>query len=120
MITWVFLHKDTGEEVGITMTMDRALWFIKSGVNPMTAPIEGLRFSLKACLEVNPDLEGFDPKEIRSISIIRLKEKIKSFKNIKDVEQYLVDDLKKYGYICIQRQRKGFRAEVIKCQGQTS
>jgi len=76
------------------------------------ASIEGLKLNYQGVIREFPDLEHNQNWSEEAMK--RFKQKIKSCKNEEEVADYLIDDLKKYGYIPYLKQKKGFRPEVIK------
>jgi len=76
------------------------------------ATIEGIKLSEAGAIREFPDLKG--NKEWRKIVIERFKEKIKAMKTEEEISKYIINDLKKYGYVPMYKKRKGFRPEKIK------
>ena len=66
----------------------------------------------KGTIKEFPDLKNND--NWKKIARERFKEKIKSFNSEEDIADYLINDLKKVGYVPLLKQKKGFRMEVIK------
>ena len=73
--------------------------------------IEGLQLDYSGAIKEFPDLK--DKKEWREITIERFKEKIKSLKTENERVEYIIEDLRKHGYIPKLKQRKGHRPERI-------
>ena len=78
----------------------------------MAAPIEGLRLDYNGTILEFPDLK--DDEDWRKKAIERFKEKIKSLPTESKRIDYVIDDLKKWGYIPLYKIRKGFRPTKIK------
>lgn len=76
------------------------------------AEIDGLKLSQSGVIKEFPDLK--DDKDWRKKAIERFKWKIKDMSCEEEIYEYLVNDLKKYGYIPRIKQRVGFRPERIK------
>ena len=75
-------------------------------------PIDSLFFDKKGTFIEFPDLK--DNQNWREIALMRLKDKLKSFKTEEAKMNYIIEELKGKGYIPQVKQRKGFRTEVIK------
>ena len=104
MIGAVFKYMEEVIEVRI---MSNSLWFRINGTTGGFAPIEGIQISKEGAMKENPDLK--DNPRWREISIQRLKEKINSFNTEKERMNYVINDLKKIGYIPLVMQQEGFR-----------
>ena len=76
------------------------------------ATIEGLKISQEGTIKEFPDLK--DNPEWRSIAIQRFKEHISSLAGETEIAEYLITDLKKWGYIPRKIYKQGFRAVDIK------
>jgi len=98
-----------GDIINIMIT-DNNLMFMDAGGSMTT--IEGLKLNKSGVLKEHPDLE--DNPEWRKVAIERLKKHIKSFSTESEVIEYVKEDLKKFGYEPLFKQRAGFRAEKIK------
>jgi len=72
-------------------------------------PIEGLSLSKEGILKEHPDLKGKPDGEIRQEAIKRFKKHIKKLKENQKIRDYIIEDLKKHGFVLISEQRKGFR-----------
>ena len=75
------------------------------------APIEGLHLDYAGVCREFPDLET--NKEWRKIAIERFKEKIKTMKDEEERMEYIMNDLKKYGYVPRYYQKQGFRPRKL-------
>jgi|25_taG_2_1085351.scaffolds.fasta_scaffold49445_3 uncharacterized protein (UPF0128 family) len=75
--------------------------------------IDGLKFSVAGVLKQFPDLEDKENQEILKIGKERFKDHIRGMKSEEEIKNYLIEDLKKHGYMAMFYQRKGFRP--IKC-----
>ena len=71
------------------------------------APIEGLRLDKKGVEKEFPDLK--DKENWREEAIKRFKEKLKTMETEEQRIDYIIDDLKKYGYIPRYKQKQGSR-----------
>lgn len=83
----------------------------KVGANPMMAPIEGLQLSRSGVVKEFPELENSDNWRLDAIA--KFKDKIRDLDNELLITQYVIDDLSKWGYIPIYKQRAGFRIEQL-------
>ena len=72
------------------------------------ASIDGLKLDYAGVCREFPDLELSE--KWREEAIQRFKKKIKEIKTEKEIALYLIDDLKKYGYIPRKMQVSGHRA----------
>jgi len=86
--------------------------FGNTSFGAVTANIDGLRLSYEGVCREHPDLELNENWHEEAIK--RFKEKIKSYKTEEEIVQYLIEDLKNYGYIPEQMQRKGHRPVKLK------
>lgn len=75
------------------------------------ASIEGLKLDYQGVINEFPELTNRDDWKAEAIK--RFKEKIKSFKTENEKANYIIEDLKKYGYVPEFKQKKGFRRERI-------
>jgi len=76
------------------------------------APIEGLQLNRPGVIKEFPDLK--DDDEWRKKAIERFKQHIKSFNTENERINYVIEDLRKYGYAPLFKRRNGFRPEKIK------
>lgn len=75
------------------------------------ATIEGLQLSKEGAIKEFPELK--DRTDWREEAIRRFKDTIEQLPSEEDIAQYIINDLKKYGYIPKLKQRQGFRIEKI-------
>ncbi|HEC39990.1 hypothetical protein LCGC14_0509550 [marine sediment metagenome] len=73
--------------------------------------IDGLQLNHEGVIKEFPDLK--EDKEWRKKTIERFKEKISGFKTEQQRVNYIIEDLRKYGYIPEQKQIGGFRPKKI-------
>ena len=71
------------------------------------APIDALRLDKKGVIKEHPDLK--DNEDWRKEAIKRFKEKMKDYNNEKERMEYIINDLKKFGYKPLVIQKAGFR-----------
>lgn len=98
-----------GEMIEIRVDKNRV--YFRRAATPW-ATIEGLKLSKTGVIKEFPDLSLSD--NWREIAINRFKEKIKSFKTEEEKVDYVIDDLRKHGYIPKAMQKQGFRVKKIK------
>lgn len=83
------------------------LYFRTSTYGSQFVPLESLKIDKEGALKDNPDLR--DDVEWRIKAINRLKEKVKSMRTDKGRANYIVEDLKRYGYVPLYMQEEGHR-----------
>ncbi len=76
------------------------------------ANIDGLKLNYLGVCKEHPDLKG--DKEWKEKSIKRFKTKINKMANEDDIANYLINDLRKYGYVPKLKQKRGFRPRIIR------
>lgn len=99
-----------GQKKGIEVEGDRVVFFDFQTL--LKSEIDGLQLSYEGVIKEHPDLK--ENPEWRRIAIERFKNHIKSFKTEEERVDYLIEDLRKWGYIPLYKQKKGFRSEKIK------
>lgn len=87
------------------------VYFRSSNYGSMWAPIEGLKLNYEGAVREFPDLEGNPNWQVETI--IRFKDKIREFRTEDEKISYIIEDLKKHGYIPKIKQRQGFRPERL-------
>ncbi len=85
--------------------------FSNSSFGAVETDISGLKLNHEGVIKEFPDLKDND--NWKSKAIERFKKHIGLFKTEEEKANYIVEDLKKHGYIAKHKQRKGFRKEVI-------
>jgi len=104
------LFRQTTESIVIRIQNNKEIVFAKvQGELLQFSSIEGLKLSLTGILKQFPDLEGKPKEEIRKEAIKRFKDHIQSLKTEKEIIEYIVNDLKKYGFEPQMIHKKGFR-----------
>ncbi len=73
--------------------------------------IDGLQLSHEGVIKEFPDLK--EDKEWRKKVIERFKEKISNFNTEQERANYIIEDLRKHGYVPEQKQIGGFRPKKI-------
>jgi len=77
----------------------------------VTTTIDGLKLNHEGVIKEHPDLKA-EPNW-RELAIERFKQHVRSLKSEDAIVSYLIEDLRKYGYIPKLKKKKGFRGEVI-------
>ncbi|HDK42725.1 MAG TPA: hypothetical protein ENG87_05055 [Candidatus Pacearchaeota archaeon] len=79
------------------------------------ADIDGIKLNKVGVLKEFPDLK--DSKDWQIIARKRFKDKIKTMKTERERVDYIIEDLTKFGYKWLYKQRAGFRPEKNKNGG---
>lgn len=75
--------------------------------------IDGLKLDDAGIIKEFPELKELDRLERKIEAIRRFKEKLKGFKTEDERMNYVIEDLKKYGYVPLYQQKKGFRPKKL-------
>lgn len=75
-------------------------------------PIENLQLDKKGVIREFPDLRY--KENWREEATKRFKEKMKTFKTEEERVEYIIEDLKQFGYVPLYSQKKGFRIKKFK------
>ena len=86
--------------------------FANTSFGGQKTTIEGLQLSHQGVIKEFPDLAKSE--NWRKEASFRFNEKVKSFDSEQEVADYLIQDLRKFGYIPEKIQKGGFRIEKIK------
>lgn len=86
-------------------------YFRSSRYGGIFSPIEGLKLNKSGCLKEHPDLK--DREDWKEETIKRFKKKMNNYKTEEEQINYVMTDLKKYGYKPIAMQKSGFRMKKI-------
>jgi len=100
-----------GNDVVFVRIDNANILFGNTSQGAMIAPLQFLKLSKAGVIKEHPDLEN-NP-DWQKEAVRRFKEKIISLPNEKARGDYIIEDLKKHGYIPKFRQKKGFRVEKI-------
>ena len=84
-----------------------SILFGNTAYGAMMASIDGMKLSQTGVIKEFPDLK--DSPLWREEAIYRFKQKIKDMSGEEEISKYIIEDLKKYGYIPLYKQRAGFR-----------
>ncbi len=109
MITILF--EFASEKILVTIKGNN-IFFSSTDQGAIQSTIDGLKLDYSGVIKEFPDLEGKD--NWREETIKRFKKKIKELRTEQDRADYIIYDLKKFGYVAEQIQKGGFRPEKIK------
>lgn len=101
-----------GPEIVIARVVGRTVYLGSQRNGAMLATIDGMKLSRAGVEREFPDLKGKD--NWREEAIKRFKEKLKTFSSEDEVANYVIEDLRKFGYTPKYKQKAGFRPERIK------
>jgi hypothetical protein len=96
-----------GSEILEVRIVGNILLFRNSETNNNFYPIDSLKLDRQGVLNEFPDLK--DNANWRTEAISRFKSKMKEFPTEKEASDYVIGDLKKYGYTPKYLQQQGFR-----------
>ena len=96
-----------GNEVVFIRVNGNSLSFKTESYGSQFVPIEALKFSKEGVIKEFPDLET--EKAWQQIAVERFKENLKRYKTESAKIKYIIDDLKKYGYVLKGTQKQGER-----------
>lgn len=99
------------EKVLVTINGNQ-IYFSSTAFGSVKAPIEGLKLDYEGVCREFPDLELKENWEQEAIK--RFKNKIASFNTEEEKADYIIEDLRKVGYIPEQKEKEGFRPRRIK------
>lgn len=88
------------------------IYFSSTSFGATKAPIDGINISKEGVIREFPDLK--EDKDWKCKAIGRFKNHIESLKTEKERVDYIIKDLKKFGYILEQKQKEGFRPIKVK------
>ena len=101
-----------GTEIIMVRIRGNHVTFVNSAMGAVESTIDGLKLSRAGVIKEFPDLK--DSPDWNTEAIIRFKNKIKEMKTEEEIVDYIIEDLRKFGYIPKFKQKAGFRREVIK------
>ena len=100
-----------GESVVLVKIKGRQVLFGHNLQGAILAPLKNMQLNKNGVLKEFPDLVGRD--DWREVACERFQEHIARMKSEEDIAHYVIDDLRKYGYIPKMIQRAGFRPRPI-------
>ena len=101
-----------GTEIVMVRINGNRVSFCSSSNGAVEATIDGIKLSKAGVIKEFPDLKDRDDWKGEAIS--RFKEKIYAFTSEEAVAEYIIEDLKKFGYVPKFKQKQGFRRVAIK------
>ncbi|KKN22713.1 hypothetical protein LCGC14_0912150 [marine sediment metagenome] len=108
MIELIFHY---GTEIVLIKIEGNKVTFSNSAYGAVYGSIENLKLSYDGVVKEHPDLETNE--DWRGEAIKRFKEKVKSFDTEEETASYIIEDLRKHGYLPKYKQKQGHRREVI-------
>lgn len=100
-----------GTEIVLVRVEGHSVMFASSSSGNKFSDISGMKLDKSGVIKEFPDLK--DDEQWRQKAIERFKSKIKMMKTEDVIVDYVRDDLKKYGYKPMYKQRAGFRRERL-------
>lgn len=100
-----------GNELVEVRIIDNECFFRTNRFGSQFVTIEGLQLDKRGVVNEHPDLKNDVDWRIKAIE--RFKIKLKEFRTERSKMNYVVDDLKRYGYVPVYEQRKGFRPRKL-------
>ena len=100
-----------GGEVIFIRINNHDIRFSNSTYGTYLVPIDGLNLNHAGVVKEFPDLDLRD--DWKEEAIKRFKEKISKMESEEQISNYIIEDLKKYGYVPKYKQRVGFRKEIL-------
>ena len=101
-----------GTEIVMVRIRGNHVTFCTSTNGNVEATIEGIKLSKAGVIKEFPDLKDRDDWKVEAIN--RFKDKIRAFTTEEAVAEYVIEDLKKFGYVPKFKQKQGFRRMAIK------
>lgn len=102
---------DFGGEIIEVRIEGNTCFFRNKQFGGMFSPLEGLKLDYRGVCREFPDLETKD--NWREEAIKRFKDKIKNMKTEKERMEYIINDLKKFGYVPLYMQEDGQRTKKL-------
>lgn len=109
MIDLIFYY---GTEIVLVRILNGNVQFASSESRNRMSTIDGLRISKEGAIKEFPDL--ITREDWKEEAIKRFKDKISQMSSEEEICDYIINDLKKYGYTPKFKQKEGFRREAIK------
>lgn len=100
-----------GTEIVIARIDGHSVMLGSSSHGAMLAPIDGLKLNRDGVIKEFPDLK--DNPEWNAVAIERFKKHLYSLKSEDKIADYVISDLRKFGYQPKYKQKAGFRPEII-------
>lgn len=100
-----------GPEVVETRVTGSSVLFRSSTFGSQFVTIDNLYLSKEGVIKEHPDLENDPLWKVKAIE--RFKDEMKKIGNENKIAEYIINDLKKYGYIPMYKQKIGHRVERL-------
>jgi hypothetical protein len=100
-----------GTDIVMVRIREHNITFVNSAMGAVESTIEGLKLSKSGAIKEYPDLKDRD--DWKEESIKRFKAKIFELNDEEAIAEYIIMDLKKYGYVPKWKQKQGFRRVKI-------
>ena len=100
-----------GTDIVMVRIRGHSVTFVNSVYGALEAPIDGIKLNQAGVIKEHPDL--IDRADWKEEAIKRFKECIYVLKNEESIAEYIIQDLKKYGYVPKWKQKAGFRRVKI-------
>ncbi len=100
-----------GQEV-VEVRIDNKNVFFRTGKNRQWATIDGIKLDKSGVIREFPDLK--DKEDWQKIARERFKDKIKKMDTEDERINYVIEDLRKFGYKPLSKQKTGHRPQKIK------
>ena len=101
-----------GTEIVFVRVSGNSISFSTSSQREVMSTIEGMKLDYNGTIKEFPDLKDND--NWRTEAIKRFKVKIKNMKSEDEVNEYIINDLRKFGYAPIKTMKFGSRWRNIK------
>ena len=101
-----------GSELILVVVNGNNVSFGNTAYGGQMSTIDGLKLSKSGVIKEFPDLS--DNNDWRIEAIKRFKEKIRSLEGEEKVCEYVISDLRKFGYVPFKKKKQGYRSEGIK------
>lgn len=99
-----------GSEI-VEVRIDKSMIYFRTSQFMNFSTIDGLKLNRSGVIKEFPDLAN--DENWKQIAIQRFKDKIKSMETEEQISNYILEDLKKFGYVPLYKQKQGYRREKI-------
>jgi hypothetical protein len=104
-----------GNEMILVRILNRNITFATAQTNfQHFVPIDCLRLSKDGILKEHPDLKNLSDGKIRQEGLKRFKEHINNLGGEEKIKDYVVEELRKSGYVLKIIKKEGFRPIKVK------
>lgn len=109
------LFKFAGDYI-LVIVKGKEVYFSSTRYGIKQSKIDGLKLDRAGVIKEFPDLK--DDEEWRKKAIDRFKLQISKFKEEDEIIDYVIEDLSKFGYIPLYKEKPGFRPMPIAFKGE--